>query len=297
MKRITHVIGSRRLTADLILVSEIAESLYGRFSFSAVIPRGAEYRERLLRSKVGIFELESSTSPTLADALAFKRFFAENPTDIVHTHASFAARVGAHLSGIKKCLSTRAVSGVLRRDGAYGRLYNAFTSLTVCHSNRQREELISEGVRRDRIAVMPVDLEYGETKGAGGLTEATLVSPVPIYRGFGHNTLVRAFCRLPERAFARLVLPSEGDCVAECRMLVYRLGIGGRVSFYPLETLTKVYNNEKCIAVFPQEERWDLPTALLSPVRMPIVASDLQENRELFSRDCWILIFVNYEKN
>ena len=288
MKKIAQVIGSKRLTADVFMVAETVRKLNRRFSFDVIIPKDAEYREKLLGLGARVISFEKTEGLSARAVLGFKRYFCENRADIVHTFASAGARVGARLAGIKTCISSRGYNG--KADNRLKKLvspvYNAFTTLTLCTSKDIFDALVREGVRKDRIfPLLPsgISLEWGDRDGNSKSEDTLIVCPLPFYRGFGQKTVLRAFSALQKKLPSRLLFIGEGPEREECRLLAGRLGIGGRVDFLGNEMTTKVYNMKPALTVFTHEDSWELPFSVLDGVRTDIVASDIPENKELFS--------------
>ena len=287
MKKIAQVIGSKRLTADVLTVAETVRKLNRRFSFDVIIPKDAEYREEFSGIGARVISFEETQGLNARAVACFKRYFCENRADIVHTYASAGARVGARLAGIKTCISSRGFSrkGEDRLKRFASPIYNAFTTVTLCTSGSIFDALVNEGVRRDRIfPLLPSGIiRTGTVKSDKRNTEDTIiVCPLPFYRGFGQKTLLRAFSAVQKKRTSRLIFIGEGPEREECRLFASRLGIGGRVEFHGDETLTKVYNTKPSLTVFTHEESWELPRALLEGAKTPTVASDLAENKELF---------------
>ena len=292
MRKIAQVLGSKRLTADIIMSKEVATRLNRRFSFDFLIPKDAEYRDELFGIGARVVALGDPSNISLSQIGAFARYFRANPADVVHTHASLSARVGARLVGIDKCLSTRSVSSLapsLRKWSVP--IYNRFTMATLCHSPCIFDELLDEGIARDRIiAYYPTSpsgdptVSYCEDRSS--LCERTLICPLPLYEGFGQSTVIRALARLPKTPLVRLVFCGSGPKAQEYRLLAERLGVGERVEFCADIMTTIIYNIETPIVVLSHEERWEIPQMIFLDLRLPIIASDIPENKALFGSGC-----------
>lgn len=292
MKKIAQVLGSRRLTADVVMSMEVSARLGPRFSFDFLIPHGAEYRDELLRTGARVITLGDPASLSRGQILAFARYFRANPADVVHTHVSFSARVGARLAGIRRCVSTRGFFDEESSGGGLIRmmLYNAFTSATVCHLACMRDALVRQGARDDRLfPLYPSVCRSDPDEGARAALphgRVSIICPLPYYRGFGQETLVRAFARLPESLCDRLIFAGAGPLEEEYKNLANRLGVGERVEFYGEKMSTKVYNTPDYVVVLTQESRWEMPKLLLTGVASPIIASDTVANKELLQGAC-----------
>ena len=289
MKKIAHVLGSERITADVLTVLRVTESLCGRFSFDIIIPKGAEYAELFLGRGARVIAFDSPSEVSASAILRFERYFSANPPDIVHTHVSLSARIGARIAGVRTSISTRAFC-----DGAHGLrrlsapIYNFFTSMTLCHSISVRDELILEGVSPRKITTYIPSLKGGIHPLALRRyeRETILVCPLPMVEGFGQKTLIQAFSRLSGKINARLVFLNSGPAERECRLLASRLGVGERVEFLRDIMSINVYKSRNSILVFPQEDRWELPHELFSGTVPMVIASDIPQNREIFGETC-----------
>ena len=285
MKKIAQVIGSKRLTAEVLAVAETVKNLNRRFSFDVIIPKDAEYRERFLGLGARVISLDGADEVSARAVRRFKRYFTENRADVVHTYASVGAKIGARLAGIKACISSRGF--ISKKEERLKRfsspIYNAFTTLTICTSDSIFDALVREGVHRERIlTLLPPGIVANSKMGDAQSEEGLIVCPLPFYRGFGQKTLLRAFARMHKSPSCRLAFVGDGPEKEDCRFLAGRLGIGGRVEFYTSEMLTKIYKMRPALSVFTQEESWELPCALLYGARTPTVSSDIPENKDLF---------------
>ena len=289
MKKIAHVLGSNRITADVLTVLRVTESLCGRFSFDVLVPRGAEYGELFLGRGARVIAFDAPCEMSPSAVLRFARYFAANPPDIVHTHVSLSARIGARLAGVRTSISTRAFcDGAHRLRRLSAPIYNFFTSMTLCHSISVRDELILEGVSPRKITTYIPSLKGGIHPLALRRyeRETILVCPLPMVEGFGQKTLIQAFSRLSGRINARLVFLKSGPAERECRLLASRLGVGGRVEFCQEEMSTNVYESAECILIFTNEELWEMPQELFSGTVPMVIASDIPQNREIFGETC-----------
>ena len=288
MKKIAHVLGSNRITADVLTVLRVTESLCGRFSFDVLVPRGAEYGELFLGRGARVIAFDSPSEVSASAILRFERYFSANPPDIVHTHVSLSARIGARIAGVRTSISTRAFcDGAHRLRRLSAPIYNFFTSITLCHSSAARDELILEGVDPRKIATHIPSLECSrQTCTQRRERETILVCPLPMVEGFGQKTLIQAFSRLSGRINARLVFLKSGPAERECRLLASRLGVGGRVEFCQEEMSTNVYKSAECILIFTNEELWEMPQELFSGTAPMVIASDIPQNREIFGETC-----------
>ena len=73
MKKIAHVLGSKRLTADVLTVLRVAENLCERFSFDIIMPHDAEYRERFIGKGGRVITFDCPSAINIRTVLRFAR--------------------------------------------------------------------------------------------------------------------------------------------------------------------------------------------------------------------------------
>ncbi len=281
MKKITHVLGTKRLTADVFVTAELVRYLGRRFSFDIILPSEAEYRDMLLDAGARVIAFRSPADLTPDAVRSFFEFFKANPADIVHTHVSVAARMGARLAGISKCISTRSSSHPSPTNFLRTTAYNRMTDLTLCVGTVTRDALISEGVRRDSIVVMEAPRVEGVTVEC--ICSPRFVSTLPLCFGFGHTTAVRALSILSEDMDASLTFLGRGPLLRDLELLASRLGVGGRVKFCSGKMSTIVCKSPDAIPMLTHEERWEIPIEMYAGMHRTPVVSNSPENIELFS--------------
>jgi glycosyltransferase involved in cell wall biosynthesis len=188
---------------------------------------------------------------TLLQLRRFARLLRERQIDLVHTHDFYSnifGMLGAALAGVPARVASRRESAVrppMKRRverGAY-RLAQA----VVANCQEVRRQLIQEGVRADRVVVIPngVDLErltpavglpreealaILKLQGAAGRRLVTIVANLHPVKD--HATFLRAARRvhaqMPEAAF---VLAGEGELDEPLRALATELGLERDVFF------------------------------------------------------------------
>ena len=111
MRRITQVISDSNLGGAGVLVCHICEALKEDFDFTLMLPTGSALISRVPRGvRVREVAMARDRSFRPSDVALFRRLFNSEKPDLVHTHATLSARIGARLCGIKPILSTRHCS-------------------------------------------------------------------------------------------------------------------------------------------------------------------------------------------
>lgn len=154
--KITHVISDTNIGGAGILLRSVLTSLSERFDFEAIVPKGAELSGTLPASvKITELDVSGDKSFSLRDVKAFYNYFKLNTTDVVHTHASLSARLGAKLAGVRLALSTRHCAipdaSVERKNFIKRLVYRLSTDLTVSTADFATNNLIKEGIPKSRI--------------------------------------------------------------------------------------------------------------------------------------------------
>ena len=177
--KITHVISDTNVGGAGVLLTSILTNLGGDFEFEAILPKGSELSS-LIPSNVRLTELEVSgdKSFSLGDVKTFYNYFKLNTPDVIHTHASFSARIGAKLAGVKTALSTRHCAKCkdsIKKQGPLRRmLYSLSTDITVSTADFATENLIKEGIPSSKIITIK--------NGSADVSRLTDNSPFSLYR-------------------------------------------------------------------------------------------------------------------
>ena len=303
--KITQVISDENIGGAGILLSLITEGLCSEFDFEILLPKGSQLISRLPKGvKITPFTMHGGNAPQ--DVLRFFRYLKENPCDVLHTHAAFSARLGGALANIPRLYSTRhCAMGKTALPPLYSKLYNRVTALTVATASAAAEELMAEGVPKERIRLIyngtkePIRLSATErrrTLASLGLDEkATVLGCVGrLERVKGQDVLLEAMAHLvPRFPSLFLLLVGEGRererLVEQCK----RLGIAHRVHFVGYTATPYVYQNLFTLNVNPSRgtETSCLATSECAALGIPTVASDFGGNRECVAHEVSGLLF------
>ena len=153
---ITEVISDTNIGGAGILLSSIVGSLADEFNFEIILPRGSELYSRLPRG-VKITELQISKDESFSprDILTFAKHLAATRPTVLHSHASLTSRIAARLTSVPVLISTRHCSRtdreLIKRSYLRSFAYRLFTDITVSTADRATEDLILEGVPKNRI--------------------------------------------------------------------------------------------------------------------------------------------------
>ena len=303
--KITQVISDENVGGAGILLSLICEGLCEEFDFEILLPKGSLLIPRLPKKvKITPFPMHRGDAPQ--DTIRFYRYLRKNPCDVLHTHAAFSARLGGAMAGIPKLYSTRhCAMGEKSLPPFYATLYNKITSMTVATAGAAAEELIAEGVPKERVRVIyngtkePPHLSATERvklRESLGLTEQDTVlgCVARLERVKGQDILLQAMARLlPHFPSLFLLLVGEGSERARLQALCNRLEIAHRVRFVGYTATPHVYQNLFTLNVNPSRgtETSCLATSECAALGIPTVASDFGGNRECVAHEVSGLLF------
>ncbi len=303
--KITQVISDENIGGAGILLSLITEGLKEEFDFEILLPRSSKLIERLPKGiRITPFPMHGAASAT--DILPFFRYFKKNPCDILHTHAAFSARLGGALAGIPLLFSTRhCAMGERNVPPLYHKLYERITTMTVATAAAAEEELLREGISKEKIRLIyngtkePMRLtamQKRRERKALGLEETDILLGCVgrLERVKGQDLLIRALHILSNKlANLHLLLVGEGSERARLEALAEDLGIFGRVHFIGYTPHPYIYQNLFTLNVNPSRgtETSCLATSECAALGIPTVASDFGGNRECVAHEVSGLLF------
>ena len=303
--KITQVISDENVGGAGILLSLITEGLSKEFDFEIILPRGSALTARLPAGvKITPFPMHGGNAPQ--DAFRFFHYFKENPCDILHTHAAFSARLGGALAGIPRLYSTRHCAMNKRNfPPFYQKLYNRVTTLTVATAAAAADELIREGVCKDKIRLIyngtkePPMLSTSEKRGilaSLGLSEENILLGCVgrLEKVKGQDVLLKAMARLvPKFPALHLLLIGDGSEKERLRALSAKLKISDRVHFLGYTPSPYLYQNLFTLNINPSRgtETSCLATSECAALGIPTVASDFGGNRECVAHEVSGLLF------
>lgn len=312
--KIVHVIGDGRLRGAGLQLSYLAAALSREFEVEVVAPTGAPIFSRLAGEPLLTTALPISgrTGFCFSDIRRFEAYFLRTKPDIVHTHGSFAARVGAALAGVPHLISTRHgfPDGRARLRRLRAKLYNAFTALTVTTAYVGGRHLFAEGIPRERVITIPSGVpkvKREDEATCAALREALGIPRDAIVIGSfseekkakgglssfpkgradrtdGQDVLLRAFARVAAKCpntFLLLVGVGEGE--GELRRLSSLLGIGEKVAILPRSADAALCAGLLTLHVDPSRgsEHSALTACSLMSLGVPTVATDTVGMREV----------------
>ncbi len=303
--RITQVISDENIGGAGILLSLITEGLRDEFDFEVILPKGSLLSERL-PDGIRITEMPMHGSKSVQDIFRFYHYLKEHPCDVLHTHAAFSARLGGALAGIPRLYSTRhCAMGTHDTPPFYGRLYNRVTTLTVATAAAAEEELMREGVPKEKIRLIyngtkePCRLSAGEKRELRetlGLREKDTVlgCVARLEKVKGQDLLLDALHILSKKHPALvLLLVGEGSERKKLEAQARALGIADRVKFIGYTPTPHRYQNLFSLNVNSSRgtETSCLATSECAALGIPTVASDFGGNRECVAHEVSGLLF------
>ena len=293
--KITQVISDENVGGAGILLSLITEGLKNEFDFEVIVPKGSALIKRLPEG-ITVTPIPMKGGKALSEALTFYQYFKKHPCDVLHTHAAFGARLGGALAGIPRLYSTRhCAMGTHGVPPLYSALYDRITTLTVATAAAAEEELIGEGVKKEKIRRIyngtkePIRLCAAEKKEmlrSLSLEESdTVLGCVGrLERVKGQDILLRALALLSKKyPSLHLILVGDGRQRGALEALSSSLGIRDRVRFVGYTDRPYLYQNLFTLNVNPSRgnETSCLATSECMSLGIPTVASDFGGNREM----------------
>lgn len=303
--KITQVITDENIGGAGILLSLITEGLKSEYDFEILLPRGSVLKERLPEG-VRITPFPMHGKGAVGDILRFYRYFKSHPCDILHTHAAFGARLGGAMAGIPRLYSTRhCAMGEHTLPPLYRSLYDRVTTLTVATAAAAEEELLREGVPKERIRLIyngtkePPRLSAGEKKKLRrslGLkdTDILLGCVGRLERVKGQDLLLQAMHILLKKGWElHLLLVGEGSERKSLTALCEALDLTQRVHFIGYTDTPHLYQNLFTLNINPSRgtETSCLATSECAALGVPTVASDFGGNRECVAHEVSGLLF------
>lgn len=309
--KITQVISDTNIGGAGILLSSVTEGLANDYDFEIIIPRGSRLRQRLPVGRVGIVELDfkGDKSFSLNDSLMFYRYFRSNPTDLVHTHASLSARLGAAASGVPRCICTRHCaypdSQIKKRSSLALYLYDFATDLTLSTADCARANLIAEGVNPKKIVTVKNGSKSRERLSLGRQNElrdslgiprgARIIGSVArLERVKGQDLILRAAASIcKDFGDVAFLFVGDGSLSDYYKKLAARLGISDKVFFTgyvdkPWEYESLFYVN---VNASRGTETSCLATSECMAMGIPCIVSDFGGNTEMIENRVCGLVF------
>ena len=154
MTKITHVITDSNIGGAGILLRNLLSEIDRRdFAFEVILPRGAALTPLLSALEIPLLEADISPDRSFSpkDFFLFRRILSKNPTDILHTHGAFSARLAGRSLSLPKCILTRHCDTPLKMPTF---IYNKTADLTVCTSFPLYEHMLSYGVPKEKLQLI-----------------------------------------------------------------------------------------------------------------------------------------------
>ena len=335
--KIVQVISDSNIGGAGVLMKRICEALAGEFEFTVVVPKGAELKrlfEKETRKetldardeknehrntkrdcgqsqetiRVVEMKMAKDRSFRLSDVERFRRFFLREKPDVVHTHATFSARIGAKMAGVKTVLSTRHCAKKSRENYSflYSKVYNMVTDMTIATAEYAKKNLTEEGVNADKICVIfngsprtlrTSDIERASLKKSLGIPDGALVlgSVARLENVKGQDLMIEGLSMLvhEHRCNAHLVLVGTGKAERSYRALAREKGLSERIHFVGYTDEPYLYQNIFDINLNASRgtETSCLATSECMSLGVVTVASDFGGNREMIRHGASGLLF------
>ena len=309
--KITNVITDSNVGGAGVLVASVAEALCRDYAIEIIIPRGSALRGRLAGCGAAVVELDFSPDKSFnpGDVYTFHRYFLKNSCDILHTHASFSARLGSLGTPVGARISTRhcahPTTEVRAMSRPKRRLYDLCTDLTVSTADFATENLIREGVARNKIFTLrngvcaprrTSDAERAALRESLGIPRHGVILGSAARLEFvkGQDLMIRAMKPLlMDFPNLYLLLVGDGSARSEYERLAARLGVLDRVIFFGYTPTPATLQNLFYINLNASRgtETSCLATSECMSLGIPTVASDFGGNPEMILNERNGLLF------
>lgn len=298
--KITQVISDTNVGGAGVLLSSIVSALKDEFEFEVILPRASLLYGRFPDTvRVTYLQVAKDRSFHPKDVATFASYFRKTRPDVIHTHAALSARIAAKLSCSAVCCSTRHCShpshSVTKLSAPRLALYNFCTDVTVSTADFATENLIREGIRKNRIITVKNGSPDLFKEGSGknvfsrkslGLPEnAILIGSVARLEAVkGQDVILRAapkiLARFPNVHFVFL---GDGTLKEEYKRLAASLGIERHVSFTGFAEDPTAYQRHFKLNVNASRgtETSCLAISECLSLGIPTVASDFGGNTEM----------------
>ena len=307
--KITEVISDTNVGGAGVLLASVVTALKNDFEFEVVLPSASRLRGRF-PDGVRVTELPVAKDKSFSakDVRTFAKHFSESRPDVIHTHASLSARIGARLSCSAALCSTRHCStpshAIKRLCAAERFLYNFTTDLTVSTADFAKENLIREGIPEKRIvtikngspdlAALP-DNSHRARLGLKLDTDSAVIGSVARLEWVkGQDVILRAAPKiLSHFPNARFLFLGDGSMREEYLRLAAALGIKDRVEFLGFVESPADYQRLFTLHVNASRgtETSCLAISECLSLGIPTVASDFGGNVEMITNGKNGLIF------
>jgi glycosyltransferase involved in cell wall biosynthesis len=213
--------------------------------------------------------------------------------NVAHTHASFAGRLAAKMSGGICVIYTRHR---LEADdaGARSRLFSLVDRYTcdrvVAVSQAVREDLIRQGVDNRKIALIYNGIDLSKFQPA--LTHRRSVDQEPVIGLVGrlepekgHRCFLEAAqILLQQHGDCRFQIVGEGSLQQDLRDFAWQLGIAGQVEFLGLrDDIPELLSRMSVVALPSLSEAFSLSLVEAMSMGKPCVASNIGGIREILA--------------
>ena len=298
--KITQVISDTNIGGAGVLLTSIVENLMDEFEFEIIMPRGSLLYNRI-PSKVKVTELQISKDKSFSssDFFTFYSYFIKTKPQILHTHASFSARLAGKLASAAFTLSTRhcakAQDTPLKYSLLKSKLYNFSTDITVSTADFATENLIREGIPNRKIITIKngsADFKKASKSTVTSIFEELRLPSDTIIIGSvarlekikGQDLILRAAPEiLAHFKNAHFLFLGTGSMMNEYQRLASSLGIEKNVTFLGFREHPENYQQIFTLNVNASRgtETSCLATSECLSLGIPTVASDFGGNPEM----------------
>ncbi len=298
--RVLHIVSDSNIGgAGRLLLNFLAHYDRSRLQLYVLCPAGSLLEERCAANP-GVTVLALPELPP-DESFALGRLWKQIPAimrvirkyniNVVHTHASFAGRLAARLSGGTCVIYTRhrlEAEGA----GARSRLFNLVDRYTcdrvVAVSQAVREDLIRQGVEDRKIALIYNGIDLSKFQppptGAPPVDQEPVIGLVGrLEPEKGHRCFLEAAqILLQQYGDCRFQIVGDGSLQQDLRDFAWKLGIARRVEFLGLrDDIPELLARMSVVALPSLSEAFSLSLVEAMSMGKPCVASNIGGIKEI----------------
>lgn len=221
------------------------------FEMIVVLPKDSLLKPEIEQLGVQIYEVDGIAEKSLSwsSVKTLKKLFRHIKPDVVHTHASMAARIAARFAGAKVVYTRHSVfpqpKKLTRPPGKWinGAINNYFSDAIIAVAEAAKENLTDTGVNPDKISVIlngvqPLTAAANEEKAQirsrfGIGQDEKVISIVARLEDIkGHDYFIEAADLLKKKGYhAKFVIAGTGSYEAHLKQKAASMGLSDTVLF------------------------------------------------------------------
>ena len=255
-------------------------------SVASLMPPGKT--GRILQDRgIPVTDIHMTTGTDLRGPGRILAWLRRTRPDILHTwlfHANVLGACAAALARVPVVVWSIRVAEPRRSHLGLAAVSQALTSCVLTNSESLRRYMIEQGIRGDRLAMIPnaVDLgRFARPRDVSSVAQRTVLFVGRLTRQKGVDVLLRAAQEITRRVDVRFLIVGDGPDRADLRHLADELDLNN-VEFTGRSDRVPELLSQADVLVLPS--RWEgMPNVVLEAfaARCPVVATDVTGIRDL----------------